>query len=98
MLQHSWKNSVTLNSDESTISLIDHNGITVLDARIDIVPTAAGEERLAIKPYPHELEENFAVNVVNIDPQTTLELRMILEKSFVGKSLNDEQLQEMRQD
>jgi len=43
----------------------------------------------------YELEENFAINIVNIDPATVPELRMVLEKSFVGKSLNDEQLQEM---
>jgi len=41
----------------------------------------------------YELEEIFVINIVNIDPQTVPELRMVLEKSFVGKSLNNEQLQ-----
>ena len=37
----------------------------------------------------------YAINIVNVDPQTIHELRIILEKSYTGKSLNEEQLQEM---
>lgn len=43
----------------------------------------------------NDLEEIFAINVVNIDPSTVPELRMILEKSFVGKSMGDKELQEL---
>ena len=43
----------------------------------------------------YEIEEAYAINVVNIDPRTVPELRMILEKSFAGKSLNEEQLQDL---
>lgn len=41
------------------------------------------------------LEEIFAINIINIDPKTIPELRVILEKSSFGKTLNDEQLQEL---
>ncbi len=43
----------------------------------------------------HNIEEIYAINVVNIDPKSVPELRMIFEKSFTGKTLNDEQLQEI---
>jgi len=43
----------------------------------------------------YEIEEVYAINIVNIDPHTVPEIRMILEKSFAGKALNDEQLQEI---
>jgi len=43
----------------------------------------------------YELEEIYMINIVNIDPKTVPELRVILEKSYTGKSLSDEQLQEM---
>jgi len=54
----------------------------------------------------YEIEENYAINIVNIDPHTIQELRMIdphtiqelrmiLEKSFIGKTLNEEKLQEL---
>ena len=43
----------------------------------------------------YNLEELFIINIINIDPKTVSELRVILEKSFSGKSLSDEQLQEM---
>ncbi|GAJ07031.1 unnamed protein product, partial [marine sediment metagenome] len=33
--------------------------------------------------------------VVNIDPHTIQELRMILEKSFIGKTFNEGKLQEL---
>ena len=50
-------------------------------------------QKLLIEKY--EIEESYAITVVNIDPRTVPELRMILEKSFVGKSLNEEQLQDL---
>ena len=40
--------------------LVDENGVLALDARIRIAP-AVGSERLAIRPYPSELEETIAV-------------------------------------
>jgi len=43
----------------------------------------------------YELEEIYMINIVNIDPKTLPELRVILEKSLTGKSLSDEQLQDM---
>ena len=43
----------------------------------------------------YEIEEVYAINIVNIDPKTIPELRMILEKSYVGKTFNDDQLQEI---
>jgi DNA-directed RNA polymerase subunit F len=43
----------------------------------------------------YELEEIFANNIVNIDPQTLQEIRIILEKSNIGKNLTDQQLQEI---
>ncbi len=43
----------------------------------------------------YELEELYAVNIVNIDPTTVPELKVILEKSFKGKSLTDDELQEI---
>jgi acetyltransferase len=40
--------------------LIDENGVSALDAQILIAPaTDASERRLAIRPYPKELEEEF---------------------------------------
>ena len=43
----------------------------------------------------YDIEELFAINIVNIDPKTIPELRMILEKSFAGKTMSEEQLQEI---
>ena len=43
----------------------------------------------------HGVEEIYAINIANIDPKTLFELRMILEKSLVGKSFTDDQLQEL---
>ena len=43
----------------------------------------------------YDIEELYAINIVNIDPQSIPELRMILEKSFVGKAFNEERLQEI---
>ena len=43
----------------------------------------------------YELEELYIINIINIDPKTYPELRVILEKSFIGKSMNDDQLKQM---
>ena len=43
----------------------------------------------------YEIEEIYAINIVNIVPKTVPELRMILEKSFTGKTLNDDQLHDL---
>ena len=50
-------------------------------------------QKLLVDKY--EIEETYAINIINIDPHTIPELRMILEKSFAGKSLNDDQLQDL---
>ena len=41
----------------------------------------------------HALEELYAISIVNINPQSVPEIRSILEKSFTGKSLSDQQLE-----
>ncbi|MEJ2296731.1 MAG: hypothetical protein P8Y23_18445 [Candidatus Lokiarchaeota archaeon] len=43
----------------------------------------------------YEIEDVYAINVINITPTTVPELRTILEKSFIGKTLNDDQLQDL---
>ncbi|TFF92924.1 MAG: hypothetical protein EU544_06650 [Promethearchaeota archaeon] len=43
----------------------------------------------------YNIEELYAINIVNIDPKTLHELRVILEKSFSGKTLSEDQLQEI---
>ncbi|MFW9989714.1 MAG: hypothetical protein ACFFC3_13750, partial [Candidatus Odinarchaeota archaeon] len=53
--------------------------------------TAKKLQKLLIDKY--EIEEIYAINIININPKTILELRMILEKSFVGKTFNNDQLQ-----
>jgi acetyltransferase len=41
---------------------VDHRGVIAVDARIVLVPrTGASEDRLAIRPYPKELEEEFVL-------------------------------------
>jgi len=50
-------------------------------------------KKLVIDKY--EIEELYAINIVNIDPKSIFELRMILEKSFAGKSLDDTKLEQM---
>jgi DNA-directed RNA polymerase subunit F len=44
-----------------------------------------------IKKY--DIEELYAINIINIFPKSVPELRSILEKSFTGKTLTDEQLE-----
>jgi DNA-directed RNA polymerase subunit F len=41
----------------------------------------------------YEIEELYAINIVNINPGTIMELRIILEKSFTGKALTNKQLE-----
>jgi len=41
------------------------------------------------------IEELYAINIVNIDPHSVPELRMLLEKSLSGKTLNDKQLSQL---
>ncbi|MFX1389497.1 MAG: hypothetical protein ACFE9Z_05470 [Promethearchaeota archaeon] len=53
--------------------------------------TAKKIQKLLMEKY--EIEEIYAINVVNVDPQTIYDLRTILEKSFTGKTLTDEQLE-----
>ena len=43
----------------------------------------------------YDIEEVYAINIVNIDPRSIFELRQILEKSFTGKTFSDDQLQEI---
>jgi DNA-directed RNA polymerase subunit F len=49
--------------------------------------------KLLIDKY--KIEEIYAINIVNIFPQSVPELRMILEKSYNGKTLTDDQLLEL---
>jgi len=56
------------------------------------------KEALKIKNFlmdKYKIEEIYAINIINVNPQTVPELRTILEKSYEGKSLNDEELQEI---
>ena len=43
----------------------------------------------------YDIEETFAINIVNIDPKSVPELRVILEKSYTGKTLNEDQLRDL---
>lgn len=43
----------------------------------------------------YNIEHVFAVNVVNIDPQTVPELKTIFEKSSEGKNFDSDKLQEI---
>lgn len=56
------------------------------------------KDALKIKKFlmvKYDIEEIYAINIVNIDPKSVPELRMILEKSFTGKTLKDDQLQDL---
>jgi len=56
------------------------------------------KDALKIKKFlmeKYDIEEIYAINIVNIDPKSVPELRMILEKSFTGKTFNDDQLQDL---
>jgi DNA-directed RNA polymerase subunit F len=41
----------------------------------------------------YDIEEIYAINIININPQSLMELRIILEKSFTGKTFTDKQLE-----
>ena len=41
----------------------------------------------------YEIEEIYAINIININPKSLMELRIILEKSFAGKTFTDKQLE-----
>ena len=43
----------------------------------------------------YDIEDIYAINVVNIYPRTVPELRMILEKSVAGRSLSEDELQDL---
>ncbi|MHA1688928.1 MAG: hypothetical protein ACTSYC_07975 [Promethearchaeota archaeon] len=43
----------------------------------------------------YDIEEEFAINIVNVDPKTIPELHIILEKSFHGKTFDEEQLRQI---
>jgi len=43
----------------------------------------------------NEIEEIYAINIINIRPKSVPELRMVLEKSYVGKTLTEDQLLEL---
>ena len=53
--------------------------------------TAKKVIKLLMEKY--DIEEIYSINIVNIDPKTVPELRIILEKSFTGKTLTDDQLE-----
>jgi len=53
--------------------------------------TAKKVKKLLIDKY--NIEEIYSINIVNVDPQSVPELRIILEKSFTGKTLTDDQLE-----
>lgn len=53
--------------------------------------TAKKVQKLLMEKY--EIEEIYAINIVNVDPKTVYELRTILEKSFTGKTFTNEQLE-----
>ena len=41
----------------------------------------------------YEIEEIYAINIININPQSLMELRIFLEKSFAGKTFTNNQLE-----
>jgi DNA-directed RNA polymerase subunit F len=59
-------------------------------AKLDVKKAKKIKEFLMEK---YDLEEIYAINIINVFPKSVPELRVILEKSFTGKTLNDEQLE-----
>ena len=53
--------------------------------------TAKKVKKLLMDKY--DIEEIYSINIVNVDPQSVPELRIILEKSFTGKTLTEDQLE-----
>ncbi|MHA2035330.1 MAG: hypothetical protein ACW972_10245 [Promethearchaeota archaeon] len=41
----------------------------------------------------YDIEEIYAINTININPESVQELRIIFEKSFTGKTFSDKQLE-----
>jgi DNA-directed RNA polymerase subunit F len=59
------------------------------------IPTKIAMKIVKFLLEKYDIEDIYAINVVNIDPQSVPELRMIFEKSYNGKTLSDDQLQEI---
>ncbi len=59
-------------------------------AKVD-VKKAKKIKKFLMKKY--DFEEIYAINIINVFPKSVPELRVMLEKSFTGKTLNDEQLE-----
>ena len=59
-------------------------------AKID-VKKAKKIKKFLMEKY--DFEEIYAINIINVFPKSVPELRIMLEKSFTGKTLNDEQLE-----
>ncbi len=59
-------------------------------AKIDVTKAKKIKKFLMDK---YDFEEIYTINIINIFPKSVPELRVILEKSFTGKTLNDEQLE-----
>ena len=53
--------------------------------------TAKKVRKLLMDKY--NIEEIYSINIINVDPKSVPELRIILEKSFTGKTLTDDQLE-----
>jgi len=91
IMEYVKKKMLEIDSEEgmSHFQEITYNYVNKF-AKID-VQTAKKIIKFLMDDY--EIEEIYAINIVNIDPQTVPELRTILEKSFVGKTLDDQQLE-----
>ena len=61
-------------------------------AKMEVDKASKIKKHLAKK---YELEDLYIINIINIDPKTVPEMRVILEKSFKGKNLSDDQLKEL---
>ncbi len=61
-------------------------------AKID-VKVVGKIQKMLMETY--KLEEVFAINIINIEPKAIQELRVILEKSEVGKTFSEDQLREI---
>ena len=59
-------------------------------AKIDVTKAKKIKKFLMDK---YDFEEIYTINIINIFPKSVPELRVILEKSFTGKTLNNEQLE-----
>ena len=59
-------------------------------AKIDVTKAKKIKKFLMDK---YDFEEIYTINIINIFPKSVPELRVILEKSFTGKTLNNEQIE-----